>query len=221
MENKTIYLDYGSHDPHEGKYCLLEAAAHLAGEQHTDRPKCVCPVLAAVGRGLNDLLDADRRQVLLAGLAPALVGTFDPALAKQRSLEWADWCTRVFLPTWLDITPSLAPHAEILRSLPPMTEDNTDGARIAVYGAYSAATAAAHPRGLDGMRNIASRSAYHTAWGAAWVASRHGGIGEFSAADAVIAAALATTDGSASIVESTIKTLQESAVALLRRQCGL
>ena len=47
-------LTSGFHESPEEGLCLLEAAAHLAGEPHSDQAECVCPVLGAFGRTLND-----------------------------------------------------------------------------------------------------------------------------------------------------------------------
>ena len=50
----VTYLSHGSHRSPEDGLCLVEAAAYLAGAPHSDHPRCVCPVLAAFGRALND-----------------------------------------------------------------------------------------------------------------------------------------------------------------------
>jgi hypothetical protein len=67
-------LSYGNHvDPRDGA-CLLEYVSILAGESFTDRPACVDPVLAAIGRTTNDSL-VDRNRHLLVPLIPRLIGT--------------------------------------------------------------------------------------------------------------------------------------------------
>ena len=43
----TLHLDKGSHRSFEEGMCLLEAVAWVAGETHSDRPKCASPVIAA------------------------------------------------------------------------------------------------------------------------------------------------------------------------------
>jgi hypothetical protein len=42
----TPTLSHGSHDRREDGMCLMEAVAFLAGERHSDRPVCACPVLS-------------------------------------------------------------------------------------------------------------------------------------------------------------------------------
>jgi hypothetical protein len=73
--------------------CLLEAAAYLAGEDHTDHPACVSPVLAAFGRSINDGLFAKHLGELVP-YAARLVGTVNPALEQDRVLAIVDWAVR-------------------------------------------------------------------------------------------------------------------------------
>lgn len=71
---QTLRLSRGRHaSPDEGT-CTAELVSMLAGERYSDRPKCLCPALAAFVRGYNDGLDDRRRQDLIA-LAPDLVDT--------------------------------------------------------------------------------------------------------------------------------------------------
>jgi hypothetical protein len=42
----------------------MELASLLAGEQFSDHPKSVCPIIAAFLRGYNDAVDEERRQDL-------------------------------------------------------------------------------------------------------------------------------------------------------------
>ena len=47
-------LAYGTHaNPDDGR-CAMEWVSHLAGEPHSDQPKCVSPVLRAICIALND-----------------------------------------------------------------------------------------------------------------------------------------------------------------------
>ena len=58
----TISFANGSHDDPESGVCAMEAAAYIAGEEHSDHPACVCPVIGGFMRSWNDALpsDADR-----------------------------------------------------------------------------------------------------------------------------------------------------------------
>jgi hypothetical protein len=73
--------------------CLLEAVAYVAGEEWTDEPQCVSPVLGVFGRSLNDILPDDRRQELVP-LIPKLIGTRDEQ-DEARSYLALDWLIRV------------------------------------------------------------------------------------------------------------------------------
>ena len=52
-----------SRNPTRGA-CLLTAVSWLVYGQRTDRPSCVCPILAGVGRHVNDILNKRDRQRL-------------------------------------------------------------------------------------------------------------------------------------------------------------
>lgn len=64
----------GAHRSVEHGACVMEYAALLSGQEHTDRPETVHPLLAALCRRLNDSVGDDVRAGLVR-LAPALIGT--------------------------------------------------------------------------------------------------------------------------------------------------
>ena len=66
----------GSHSPEQfGRaMCVMEAAAWVAGEPHTDHPRCVSPVLTGYMIRLNDRWDHEKRQTLKPYI-PRLIGT--------------------------------------------------------------------------------------------------------------------------------------------------
>jgi len=103
-----LILLSGSHEP-DGQMCIMEAAAYVAGEPWTDRPQCVCPMIAAFLRSWNDSIRDDaHRTALLKPLIPKVVGSRStPAVELQRSYLAFDWLVRVQVPAWLDLTPSL------------------------------------------------------------------------------------------------------------------
>lgn len=76
-------LDDGSHDDpgtfgnDDAKLCLMEAVAFITGEEHSDRPKCACPVLTSIGINFNDSHggDGDEQRDELIAAIPALVGS--------------------------------------------------------------------------------------------------------------------------------------------------
>jgi hypothetical protein len=72
--HQTIRLIRGRHSTPERGACVMELSSMLAGEPFTDRPACVCPVLAEFLRTYNDEIDDRRRQDLYA-YASLAVGT--------------------------------------------------------------------------------------------------------------------------------------------------
>jgi hypothetical protein len=51
---ERVRLDVGSHDTPGDGACIVELASLVAREPFSDRPDCVCPVIAAFLRGWND-----------------------------------------------------------------------------------------------------------------------------------------------------------------------
>ena len=94
-------LAYGTHaNPEDGR-CAMEWVSHLAGEPHSDQPRCVSPVLRALCIGLNDGLDDLPRQRLRPYLART-IGTADDGLDTARSWLAMDWLIRVYAPVWIE-----------------------------------------------------------------------------------------------------------------------
>ena len=77
-------LAYGTHaSPQDGR-CAMEWVSHLAGEPHSDEPRCVSPVLRAFCITFNDSLEDEPRQGLRPYLART-IGTADDGLDGARS----------------------------------------------------------------------------------------------------------------------------------------
>ena len=103
---QTIKLSKGKHTSPEDGACVMELASMLAGEQFSDHPASVCPVIGSFLRAYNDSVDDSRRQDLY-GYASRVVGTRSSAdiqrARAERLLQWAAelrqrrW-TRVLLP---------------------------------------------------------------------------------------------------------------------------
>jgi hypothetical protein len=106
---QTIKLSKGKHTSPEDGACVMELASMLAGEQFSDHPASVCPVIGSFLRAYNDSVDDSRRQDLYA-YAAKVVGTRTSAEGQraraERLLAWAAqmrqrrW-TRFFLPARL------------------------------------------------------------------------------------------------------------------------
>jgi hypothetical protein len=71
---QTVRLSRGRHRSPEEGTCVMELASMLAGEEFTDHPQSVCPVIGAFLRTYNDLVDEDARQELYC-FASRAVGT--------------------------------------------------------------------------------------------------------------------------------------------------
>src|ERR1700682_5885671 len=88
------YRDYalsiGNHKRFEDGACAMELAAHIAGEEWSDHPQCVCEVLAAASRAANDKGTQWVRDELRNRI-PQLVGsraTRAIAIKRMESLAW-------------------------------------------------------------------------------------------------------------------------------------
>src|SRR5579885_1976853 len=98
-----LVLRSGNHSSRDSGVCLLEAAAWMAGEEHSDAPKCVCPVLAAFGRSLNDAMGDEARQSLIP-LIPKLLNTRGAQELRFRRAEFlARSAVCEFLPIALEV----------------------------------------------------------------------------------------------------------------------
>ncbi len=72
---ERVRLGAGRHaSPAEGA-CVVELASLLANEPFSDRPQCVCPVIAAFLRGWNDRSAYADRERVLRPYAHRIVGT--------------------------------------------------------------------------------------------------------------------------------------------------
>ena len=216
----------GSHDATDAPtgdrdLCIMEAVAYMAGEPWSDNPACASPVIAAFLRSWNDALsDEDRDRHLPADKwVPRLVGSRgDNATEERRSYLALDWLIRVHAPAWLDLVPSLAPHAAALRALPDVRDmPSAQVAGSVVVAARDAAvTAARLPAAWD-------TAAWDTA---AWDAARASAVTAAGAAAQAAAGAAAVNAARAAAARAafrpTVEPLQESALDLLDRMlaCG-
>ena len=219
-----ITLTAGSHRTRDEGLCLMEAVAFLAGEKHTDQPKCVSPVLAAMWRGLNDCLPTPRRQELLA-LIPSLPGTADDGHDEARSYMALDWLIRTWLPTWLDLVPACREDAARVRDLGRIVDQvsaERAGPVVREAGKTSAAAWAAAGAAAGAVAWAVAWAAAGAAAGAvAWAAARDAagaaarGAAGAAARDAAGDAAGAAAGAAArDVLAPTVEALQESAVTL-------
>jgi hypothetical protein len=96
----------------------MEWVAYLAGERHSDHPRCVCRALRQFTVRLNDSMPDDVRQKLRPYLA-RMIGSADDRLAPSRGWRMVDWVARDVVPLALEA----AGHdqlADELRALRPV-----------------------------------------------------------------------------------------------------
>lgn len=114
MNANPYHIKKGSHQTAADGVCVMEFAALLAGEPHTDQPRCVSVALQRFLIPFNDHLgDEDRQR--LAPYAARAIGTRDDGFDPQRR----EMCSRWFLgkpEEWLDLV-GYQDQAERLREL--------------------------------------------------------------------------------------------------------
>lgn len=189
-------LKRGAHDTRDQGLCLMELTALFAGERHTDNPVCVSPVLAVMGRELNDVLPDALRQELKP-LVPSLPGTAGDGLDVARSYMALDWLIRTWLPAWLDLVPATQEDARKLRELDRIVDVSTaERAGPVVRETQGSAWLAAE--------SAAPLAAVSAARSAAWLAAR-------SAAESAASVAESDMD---EVLAPTVAELQRSAIQL-------
>ncbi|MFC5996909.1 hypothetical protein ACFQE5_22115 [Pseudonocardia hispaniensis] len=220
-------LASGSHDTRGDGVCLMEWLAWVAGEEHTDHPQCVSPVLGVFGRGLNDVLPrAARQRLKTVGLAA--LGTAGDGLDETRSYMALDWLVRTWLPAWLDLVPSCREAAVRVRDLGRIVDvvsadraglvvrEAREQATAAWDAARAAAWAAARDADRDAAWDAAWAAARDAAWAVAWAADRDAA---WAAAWAVAWAA--DRDAAWAVARAplapTVTALQQSAIDLYAR----
>jgi hypothetical protein len=137
-----------SKHPRDGA-CLLDAVSWFEYGKLGDHPPCVCPVLAAYGRGINDAMsDTDRQR--LKPYIIRLAGTVDPA-AEVRRAEFLAWqAIRVFAPLALDAA-GLDTEAARLRAAKGSLAEAAAEAEAAARVAEAASAAGAWAARVDAM----------------------------------------------------------------------
>ena len=190
----VVKFSHGSHASRDDGMCVMEAASFISGEEHSDSPECVCPVLGAFAREWNDgLPDDESRARWLGPFLWRLPGTkFTREIEMRRGELVLDWLVRIAAPMSLDLVPQLVQYAVALRGLPEITAATVGQASPILSAAWSAAWSAAES----------------AAWSAAWSAAR-------SAAES--AARSAARSAAESALQPLIDRSQVSASELLDR----
>jgi hypothetical protein len=202
-------LAYGTHaNPDDGR-CAMEWVSHLAGEPHSDQPRCVSSVLRAICIALNDGLEDAPRQRLRPYLART-IGTSDDGLDSARSWLAMDWLVRVYAPTWLQAA-KLSEAATELRSLAPILDEASLHAALPVLEGARRAAHSARCEARTAPWAAARTAARETAWGcagaAAWAAARVG-VGDIAGDRARAAARAAAADAATVVARNVLCSVQ-------------
>jgi hypothetical protein len=88
---QTIKLSKGKHRSPDDGACVMELASMLSGEQFTDHPVSVCPVIAALLRSYNDSIDDRRRQDLYAYASKVVGSRASMAVEHARAERLTAW----------------------------------------------------------------------------------------------------------------------------------
>ena len=223
-------LKRGRHATPDDGMCITEAVAWIAGEPHSDRPECCCPVLAAFGRAWNDSMRSDDERDRLLRWVPLLVGTRAGAdVERQRSEMALMWLINVCAATWLDAV-GLTNHAATLRVMTDVDQSQLEAAKAAVGAAAWAAVGAAvrdDAALVATWEDVARAAAWHVVTSAISAAVRAdawdvamGVVGAFTRAAACLSAIGVAKDVAAPLVP-TVTRLQGSADELFGRMIAM
>jgi len=207
---KNFPLSVGNHSApvdSPNQACVMELAAHIAGEEWSDKPECVCPALAAFCRKMNDDAPQWVRDELRDRI-PKLVGSkAGKSVAIKRAESFAWFAIRVAAPIALRAC-GLEEHADKLR-------DFTGSLESAARAAYAAADAAAYAAAYAAARAAdaaAARAAYAAAYAAARAAAR---AAAYAAADAAARAADAAARAAARAADAAAKSTWQTCLDAL------
>jgi hypothetical protein len=232
---RNLRLKRGGHKTSVEGLCLMEAVAFFAGEPDSEYPQCTSPVLAEIGRRLNDLLSDEERQLLIP-LIPRLLDTRSTTEHDSgRACLMIDLTIREIVPMglhavgWTDL-------ADQLRSIGPIIDPASAAAASEVVQAVqeeaftraSASYASYASYASDGSSDASDASyasasaayaAYAAAASAAYAASAAAAAAaEYASASASAAASASYASASASsaaavahrsIIEATVRAYEQ------------
>ena len=237
IDRSKIVLKAGFHRTREEGMNALEAAAYLAGLEHSERPHGVCEIICEVMHAWSDDLPNDAiRTRLLVPLLPTILNTRAlPEMMLRRSWMAVDWLVRVYTAAWLELA-GLAAHASAFRALTPIVDMTSAEASKEATRAARAAWADGRAAAWDAARDANWAAVWDEVWQdamyAAWAAGR------YAAREAVRNAARYAGLGTADVINwdpardgdwvamtrkltPTVRTLQASAVDLVERMAAV
>ncbi|HEY2159820.1 MAG TPA: hypothetical protein VGH24_00800 [Solirubrobacteraceae bacterium] len=95
VTHQTISLTRGKHHSPRDGACVMELASMLAGEQFSDHPVSVCPVIGSLLRAHNDAIDDRRRQDLYRYAAEVVGSRSSGSVQEARAVRLTEWSARV------------------------------------------------------------------------------------------------------------------------------
>lgn len=120
ISHQTVRLSAGKHSsPQEGA-CVMELSSMLAGEQFTDHPGCVCPVIGSFLRAYNDSVDDDHRQDLYAYASRVVGSRGSTRVQRARADRLAQWSSETFLKRYSRLLPDRIARAVACLHKPPL-----------------------------------------------------------------------------------------------------
>lgn len=110
VSHQTVKLVRGKHSSPEDGVCVMELASMLAGEEFTDRPSAVSPVIGSFLRAYNDRVD-DRWRQDLYPYAAKVVGTRRTIeIEHERAQMCREWARQTRAGGALPAEPAGRPH---------------------------------------------------------------------------------------------------------------
>ena len=237
IDLSKIVLKAGYHRTREEGMSALEAAAYLAGGEHSERPYGVCAIICEVMHAWNDDLPNDGiRTRLLVPLLPTILNTRAPReIMVRRSWMAVDWLVRVYTAAWLELA-GLAAHAAALRALTPIVDmGSAEASKEATRTAR-----AAWDDGKAAAWDAAREANWAAVWDESWEDAMYAACaaGRYTAREAVRNAARYAGLGTADVIKwdpardgdwvamtrkltPTVRTLQASAVDLVERMAAV
>jgi hypothetical protein len=91
VSHQTIRLGKGKHCCPKDGACVMELASMLAGEEFSDHPQSVCPVIGSFLRAYNDAVDDRRRQDLYVYAAKVVGSRASGQVQKRREVRLIKW----------------------------------------------------------------------------------------------------------------------------------
>jgi len=103
-EPQSFTLSPGAHASREEGMCAMEMVAWLAGEPHSDYPRCASTVICLYVQTLNDAMSDDVRPHLIPFL-PKLIGTAAADEVEHARSDFLAWkAIRLFTPAALRVS---------------------------------------------------------------------------------------------------------------------